>query len=769
MSENNRRENMNDIEWDDVMDDVIWDDDEGRKKSSFDPGSTLIYWITATSYKKNKLILTLLNLALIAPFIVRHLSIAFGLVVFVALLIQVTGIILKSNEQLCATAFLPVFIFFDVVIFAAGLLEPNFRAGILLPGGFAIHSGAWVIPALIGVVLFLFKGWLGDLGGTLLSLSVAFALWGDGSIINPELTPEAKTLLLGTLIVNLIWFILKMFSRTNGNEKEKMNRRLGMLVFVLGAVFCVLFQNFIYVRAGQIGRWMNSFSSVVLPWWKTILLTVVLQLLAFAMYNFDDDCMTADAAVCSAIAWSIVLVKVILSNYFPYSWLVLAVYFVVSFVVLFTLKADGQVMGLREYMLYPALFIVLLLSVAFIRAGLLLNVIFGLFFVLAFYNACRKNGNEKNRTLRWILVLCCIVAGGITFVWLKRYIAANVIMLLAEFVVAAAAVIIVNMRYKAEGEAYSGASVFICIVLALLTLLTVGPKGTRIKFSPDDDGSALTVEITSRGRKNEISSVEYTWDAGVFQGGEESEQLQGDGSEQSFSLEVLGKSLSVTAVDANGIRTSKSYWLPLWKEEWLCLGQPEPEVEPEPEIPTWRQAYMDYLDHYASRRTARVSLLYVDDDAIPELWITTANSDAGGILCVYRDGEVAEYDLEGSAVSYISKANLILASTWQEIYDEEEDEEYITVTDTVYELHPKSLSAICSGEYQRDIETTDIVDGTFYFAGEPVSSVEEYDTLLGDHFYSFGYAIDLNEGENYYSVEDLRTILFDAEDTEDAE
>lgn len=108
----------------------------------------------------------------------------------------------------------------------------------------------------------------------------------------------------------------------------------------------------------------------------------------------------------------------------------------------------------------------------------------------------------------------------------------------------------------------------------------------------------------------------------------------------------------------------------------------------------WQTAYIQFLeeDYFVDNYEANMyacSLLYIDDDEIPELYIEYG-STAGGSKLVYFDGEeIITQQLYTLGLSYIERENLFLDSGGHM------DEYY----DTVYTIQDDEFTVVASGTY----------------------------------------------------------------------
>ena len=81
------------------------------------------------------------------------------------------------------------------------------------------------------------------------------------------------------------------------------------------------------------------------------------------------------------------------------------------------------------------------------------------------------------------------------------------------------------------------------------------------------------------------------------------------------------------------------------------------------ELPEWSLAYANYIESLEYASEYMYTLIYLDKDESPELFITT-NCEAGGeIVVTYYGGEVIEYRLSRIGTTYIEYSGLMCTST----------------------------------------------------------------------------------------------------------
>lgn len=86
----------------------------------------------------------------------------------------------------------------------------------------------------------------------------------------------------------------------------------------------------------------------------------------------------------------------------------------------------------------------------------------------------------------------------------------------------------------------------------------------------------------------------------------------------------------------------------------------EPSVE---EVSEWSLAYANYIESYGEIYGYTFMLIYLDEDNIPELFITTDCEAGGQIVATYYNGEVIDYQLPRIGTRYIEYSGLMYTDT----------------------------------------------------------------------------------------------------------
>lgn len=137
----------------------------------------------------------------------------------------------------------------------------------------------------------------------------------------------------------------------------------------------------------------------------------------------------------------------------------------------------------------------------------------------------------------------------------------------------------------------------------------------------------------------------------------------------------------------------------------------------------WKQAYRTYVDKAHSEGYESFSLIYIDDDNIPELYLCGSSESMGEKICTYKVGTVVALDLPRLyGTVYIEKSGLIKNSNGNMGY----------YSDSIYKLQNGIFAEIHHGTYET-IERQSYSYNVYTMDGAEVSQTE-YEQVLNDSF-----------------------------------
>lgn len=165
----------------------------------------------------------------------------------------------------------------------------------------------------------------------------------------------------------------------------------------------------------------------------------------------------------------------------------------------------------------------------------------------------------------------------------------------------------------------------------------------------------------------------------------------------------------------------------------------------------YKEAYLSYLDEFEDADNCTYSLIYVDDDNIPELVIDNGYEAAGCIILTFHDGILDEWQSNRLNFTYIERGNLICNSDGHMGY----------YYDFVYTIQDGKWCYVDGGVYgdppggpQFD-ENEDYIYVYQWGEDEEEVSEAEYETRLNEV-----YPLEQQKyPEKYYILKEMRSVL----------
>lgn len=164
---------------------------------------------------------------------------------------------------------------------------------------------------------------------------------------------------------------------------------------------------------------------------------------------------------------------------------------------------------------------------------------------------------------------------------------------------------------------------------------------------------------------------------------------------------------------------------------------------------SYRDAYLSYLDDFEYADACTYSLIYVDDDDIPELVIDNGYEAAGCIVLTFHEGVLDEWQSSRLNFTYIEKGNLLCNSDGHMGY----------YYDYVYTIRNGKWEYVDGGEYGDGPDGLQFDENGDYiyvyqWSGKEVSE-EEYEARLNKV-----YPLDKQKHpERYYILKEICSVM----------
>lgn len=209
----------------------------------------------------------------------------------------------------------------------------------------------------------------------------------------------------------------------------------------------------------------------------------------------------------------------------------------------------------------------------------------------------------------------------------------------------------------------------------------------------------------------------------------------------------------------------------------VSITTPEHTIPAETALPTsptedtteseqWQTAYIDYLEKMWEDKEPYInfgySLIYLDDDDIPELFINTGGEAGGEIVVTYHNGQAVDLHLSRIGTTYIQRSGLLYTNTghmgqYPVTITKLENGVFSTVaegkeTQVLNVTYDENGMPRCNYEYDENGDP--IIRYKYEWNGEAVSE-EEFDSNI-DELYD--REIDIRP-ERWYSLEEMFSVL----------
>ena len=526
--------------------------------------------VASAILRRNKLIYFVLNLALIIPYVVKHYS-HWGLAIAVGIMLWAFFVIVvKPSVDTPASKDLPALLFFDVCVVLGMVYERLYDSFdsefILLEKVVENFNEQCLYLLLTGIAVSVFTSnkqsmvWLKCAGKIAAGAAIIMQLWSNGEVLEPSYVDGGEAFLIYCLLWGIVWTIACVLACYAHPESSKNAKRLGTVLLLAWYVLNVTEKPIVDDLVLYIKPFLIALPQNVFAWWKVILSAIVLFGCAVVAYDYDNDRMTVDSIVLAFIASAVVLIKVLLENYFSYNWIIFIVFVVSSMKCLQNELRQSKTLRLTSQVYLLVQFISVLISIKLIKNGLWINAVVICLYTLVFYTTYGKTKTEKSRLRHWLLVLSAPAVYAAAYVWQKCFALDTIIMILLTYVVFAGVIIILSWPHPNNRIVPPGFKMLPCLFIVLFCLISMSRYGAKVDIEFNNDTDNAIVAIEARGKENQIKSVVYYWsdNKGEIIGSERTMSVEGS------NISVKGEKLTVIVTDINGVITTETEWYPNW-------------------------------------------------------------------------------------------------------------------------------------------------------------------------------------------------------------
>lgn len=541
---------------------------------------------------QNKLIFFVVNIFIIFPMLIKYFSVV-GLLVFISILaVYYYYLIIKNKDDLPASAYLTTFFFVDFLIY----LSLNYK---IIISGFSVEE----IPLFFSVffsnqmfiMLFLVGcaigalglkyspiTWLTGISASILGLVViiCYGTYYDGTTL--MFYDVTKPFIFLYFIFVAIWTTFLIISISIDGSKRKNNTRMGVIMLVAFILLCITSIDIVSLVASEFFEIFFEPATKVLPWWKTLLVCLVLLGSATVIYNNKYDKKSRiDFFIVASIALFVFLVKLILINYMPYSILLIILLFISTIVRLYDEIHNKETLEFTSSKFLMVELVVSIVALFLLNIGCWLNLVISAVCVVVWKKVDWDAYKHKGYT--WYGIITALFLETLALQWKLKFSVHNVWILVTIYIMGITTIYIINYSYNRRGninttkessgyiyvkgigeyftseDARLSVSAFICVFITLLCLASIR-NTMKIKFDVDVNNKSVDISSSIKGKNNTIENISYIWIDYRGRTIYSEQNIDTKGGE----LTIMSDLLKVTAVDNKGFTSTYYKWFPYW-------------------------------------------------------------------------------------------------------------------------------------------------------------------------------------------------------------
>lgn len=524
--------------------------------------------------KETKIGLFIANFLLMLPYVIKnHTNI--GLIISLVILVLLFVILYKSNNNLPGVVYAPLTILADISIYIGlhfDVLKTTFNPKYyqyLYKGLEGTDIVLWLY--VVGIALYVVgllngknkNAWLTGVGCIVVLETAIIKLRSNADIKALSFEGYGASLFTWVLILGVVWTVYSQYTALTMPQNKGYYRLVEILL--VAALLTLLTAETKYFD----GIWSGWASALLeLPhslfaWWKVILATVIMVVGAYIKVDDSGFGFRVDSYALIIGAELVFSIKLMMSNYFPYCWVLLLVLIIGTFKVMIndysnhkeTLHLDAASYIVIQYVVFIVIFFML-------KKGLWINLLISILWGMVFYNEFFVKKKSESNKANWYLTMSCIASEVIAWMWQFRFSIETLLMIALIFGGVFITFWIINKKHPASVTAPDSIRWILCIGMILLCLIAMTKYGTKIKFKEKQDSAnqTVTVVIDARGKNNEISEAYYYWRDNYGRKTSEEKAVKGEMSDIHIKDEIL----TVITTDSHGVRTTSYYWYPHW-------------------------------------------------------------------------------------------------------------------------------------------------------------------------------------------------------------
>lgn len=524
---------------------------------------------TKVRLKRNKLIFFALNLLLVVPRALRLYS-PVGLAgTAVILLVMFLLTVYKSDAGRPASRNLPLMGVLDVCIFAVQsyqqlrfMFNPDNIERLLSNLNPSIYLLLMVPTIAVGIV-FRKILWLGGVGRAAAGAVFILAVFSDGEIPIPHFYGDIKYFFVLYLLCAVGWLILCAIAYYTDPKTLTASMWLSWALLAALFVLCTAATGMVPALAAATRGYIMELSRVGLAWWKVLLAAVALAGGCVAAYDYDNRKMGSDSVVLGAMASGFLLMRILISFYVIFNWILFPVFLAGSLRCLYDEARKAKTLRLIAPVYLPVQLAVLVLADYLMKTGLWMLAILICVYTVVFYATAGKHTTPGYRRFHWLVVLSCPAVLAAGYIWHRCFTLWSLVLIGMMYVVFAFAIVLLEWPHPGNQDSPDTYKWIVCGFMALLCLITLTRYGAKVRVTFIEEDNSAVITVDARGKDNAVTYAEISWSGLTGESsGRERPLLAGE-----TILPIEDEKLTIVVTDAYGVTTTVTDWYPKWRLE----------------------------------------------------------------------------------------------------------------------------------------------------------------------------------------------------------
>lgn len=508
--------------------------------------------------------------AVIALFQVSASYSVWGLLRSVAIVAVCAAIVMRSEDDKPACAYLCLFFFMQCLVYVGGVHwdeissvynGDGFKTFFEYIKNIAYPDGFYLLGIVLSFFGLIYKKhtWLTGVGGGLLGLVFLLPLYMGVGMKELWLNTVFSPVIVSYILAVVCWTVALQIVVTVCPAMRTECVTMGAMLLCAVIVMVVCCGQYVADINPDMESAILTLLKEQMSWWRTIIAAVLL-LVAYAATSEDFSAPDSDSFVLLMSATTVLAIRILMSNYFVYNWALLLLFVALALVALQKNEDHEVFFGLNGWQFLWVEFIVFIPVALLLCWGLWANVLITVAFGVLFYRKRQEMLAEPSGNLLWISVISLLVFEAFARMAMWRFSTEGYIMLGLVYAMAVAVILIINRKHPSDAVPNNGYHIIVAVCVGILCLASLR---SPIKIDAVTEGDSVRITTEVSGEDNKIGT-NYEWTDYFGRKVTEKAALKDGEGEKGSSIPIQSDVLTVTSVDSHGVACKRRFFYAPW-------------------------------------------------------------------------------------------------------------------------------------------------------------------------------------------------------------